>query len=51
LKPEDTAAIRAFIIARANEAKNNPAPALGAPPAQEQQQNQEEGAQQPHEER
>ncbi|TAJ93844.1 MAG: PQQ-dependent dehydrogenase, methanol/ethanol family [Gammaproteobacteria bacterium] len=52
LKPEDTAAIRAFIIARANEAKNNPAPAFGAPPAQEQQQEDgEEGAQQPHEER
>lgn len=50
LKPEDTAAIRAFIIARANEAKNNPMPAFGAPPAQ-QQQSQEEEVEQPHEER
>ena len=34
LAPEDTVAIREFIIARANEVKNAPpAPAFGAPPA------------------
>jgi quinohemoprotein ethanol dehydrogenase len=32
LKPEDTQAIRAFIIERANEAKKNPPPIFGPPP-------------------
>jgi quinohemoprotein ethanol dehydrogenase len=29
LKPEDTAALRAFIVHRANDAKNNPPPGMG----------------------
>ena len=51
LKTEDTQAIRAFIIARANELKNAPPPAFGAPPAQQQQtqaQQQNEQVEQPH---
>jgi quinohemoprotein ethanol dehydrogenase len=32
LKPEDTKAIRAYIIARANDIKKHPTPAFGGPP-------------------
>jgi hypothetical protein len=35
LKPEDTLAIRSFIVARANEIKKNPMPGFGPPPPEQ----------------